>query len=463
LYKGFVTALDLHTSKFIVSSGGYADGANYTTLASAIAAASTNDTIVIIGGNTLTENVTISKNLNIVAYSPMMRDTFPNVNITGKITVSGTNAVVGFFGIRFNTNADNSFLLSGSGASVTCQNCYFNASNANAISATGTSSNLYLENCSGLMGSTFTLVIGTNTTIFIKNCLFLDVSGTLAASSTSAGSITLINSRFAFPFATSGAAFINAYGTQISTTNTTCLTTVGTGDNTLDHCDFSSGTASAISVGAGTTVRTHLIVVNSSNANPITGSGSLFGEISYSGTAVGNNVTLYSGTSFESGINFLPVTQVYALTTGTNVGNTTLRTHMRSTTPASIAAGFGSLIDMLIQLTDGTEVLAGSVLVVMDNVTPATPISHMDFQIINTAVVTCFQIYPDRVQLGATTSRFRVGPLGIDFMSGAGDPNGSVTAAKGSYYARTDGSSTSTRAYINTNSATAWTAVTTAS
>jgi hypothetical protein len=44
--------------------------------------------------------------------------------------------------------------------------------------------------------------------------------------------------------------------------------------------------------------------------------------------------------------------------------------------------------------------------------------------------------------------------------SGSGAPT--ISAAKGSMYLRTDGSSTSTRAYINTDGATTWTAVTTA-
>lgn len=43
---------------------------------------------------------------------------------------------------------------------------------------------------------------------------------------------------------------------------------------------------------------------------------------------------------------------------------------------------------------------------------------------------------------------------------GLGAPT--LTAPKGSLYLRTDGSSTSTRAYINTDGGTTWTAVTTA-
>lgn len=44
--------------------------------------------------------------------------------------------------------------------------------------------------------------------------------------------------------------------------------------------------------------------------------------------------------------------------------------------------------------------------------------------------------------------------------AGSGAPT--ISAAQGSLYLRTDGSSTSTRAYINTNGSTTWTAITTA-
>jgi len=44
---------------------------------------------------------------------------------------------------------------------------------------------------------------------------------------------------------------------------------------------------------------------------------------------------------------------------------------------------------------------------------------------------------------------------------GTGDPNGVLTAGQGSFYQRTDGSGTNDRAYINTDGATAWTAVVT--
>jgi hypothetical protein len=64
------------------------------------------------------------------------------------------------------------------------------------------------------------------------------------------------------------------------------------------------------------------------------------------------------------------------------------------------------------------------------------------------------------VVAGSTTlpSGTLVGSTGV--YSGSGAP--SFTATQGSLYLRTDGSSTSTRAYINTTGSTTWTAVTTA-
>lgn len=50
--------------------------------------------------------------------------------------------------------------------------------------------------------------------------------------------------------------------------------------------------------------------------------------------------------------------------------------------------------------------------------------------------------------------------LGIGMYAGSGAP--SFSAAKGSIYVRSDGSSSSTRLYINTDGATTWTSVTTA-
>jgi hypothetical protein len=50
---------------------------------------------------------------------------------------------------------------------------------------------------------------------------------------------------------------------------------------------------------------------------------------------------------------------------------------------------------------------------------------------------------------------------GPGIYNGAGSPSGTLTAAKGSIYLRTDGSTTNDRAFINTNGGTTWTAIVT--
>lgn len=54
-------------------------------------------------------------------------------------------------------------------------------------------------------------------------------------------------------------------------------------------------------------------------------------------------------------------------------------------------------------------------------------------------------------------------PGSVLVLAGTGDPNSVVTAAKGSLFLRTDGSSASTRAYINSTGVAVWIAITTAS
>jgi len=65
-----------------------------------------------------------------------------------------------------------------------------------------------------------------------------------------------------------------------------------------------------------------------------------------------------------------------------------------------------------------------------------------------------------------TQTPLAVGPRvlisgGSQILSGSGSPSGSITAPQGSLYLRTDGTTINNRAYINTDSGTTWTAITT--
>lgn len=62
----------------------------------------------------------------------------------------------------------------------------------------------------------------------------------------------------------------------------------------------------------------------------------------------------------------------------------------------------------------------------------------------------------------SAVAAFAMGSAGVALFWGTGDPNTALTAPKGSLFIRTDGSSTSTRIYVNTDASTAWTSVTTA-
>jgi hypothetical protein len=60
---------------------------------------------------------------------------------------------------------------------------------------------------------------------------------------------------------------------------------------------------------------------------------------------------------------------------------------------------------------------------------------------------------------GVTTAALKAGTVGIGMFWGSGAP--SISAVQGSIYLRTDGSTVSTRMYVNTTGASTWTAVTT--
>lgn len=97
-------------------------------------------------------------------------------------------------------------------------------------------------------------------------------------------------------------------------------------------------------------------------------------------------------------------------------------------------------------ITSGTTVTAGTNLI-------ATALITAGLDIVSTA---------GDFEAVLPTKGFVCGS-GSKVIDGAGTPNAAVTAPKGSLYLRTDGTGVNDRAYINTDSSTAWTALTTAS
>jgi hypothetical protein len=285
---------DLHTARYIVSAGGAADGANYTTIATAYAAAVAAGApqTVFIQPGTYTENLTLTAGINIAAYNC---DAFtPNVTIIGKITmtVAGTSTISG---IRLTTNSDFFLAVTGSAASiVNLFDCYLNASNNTGISLTSSSagSTISIFDCKGDVGTTgITFFAHSGTGLLVMNYGSVTNSGNSTTASTVSGGGQLGMSYiqvFALPITTSSSSIFTALYCQY----TQILTLGSTNTHQFEFCRFGTGTSSAISISAGAGCNLYKCIVISTNTNPITGAGSVtFGDISFPGVSTINTTT----------------------------------------------------------------------------------------------------------------------------------------------------------------------------
>lgn len=305
------------TAKWIVSATS-SDG-THTTIATALTSASSGDTIFIRPG-TYTENITLKAGVNLTAY-----DCDSSQNGTGKVIISGTCTLttagsVSISGIQLQTNSAALLAVTGSATSiVNLKNCYLNCLNNTGItfssSDAGAQINIYY--CSGNLGTTgiayFTDSSSGHLSIFYSD--FENSGASTTASTKSAGELDIQWSTFKGALTYSSSNTVSSIlNSDINTAslNVTCVTTSGTGTLTFHECHISSGSASAISVGSGTTVACRLCIVNSSNTNAITGAGTLRYGIQFSGTSsltnvstqTGNNFNI-GGVSFDGGSNYL--------------------------------------------------------------------------------------------------------------------------------------------------------------
>lgn len=305
---------DLHTARYIVASSTSGTGANYTTIASAIAAAVTsgvNSTIFIQPG-TYTENLTISPGINLAAYNGDQAT--PNVTIVGTITMTAAGTA-SISNIRLQTNSAALIAVTGSAASILNVNrCYLNCTNATGItySSSSSSSSLNLNSCTGNIGTTGISLWSHSSAgnLQCMSCNVTNTGGSTTSSTCSAGATNLFENLFSFPITTSGTSTISTNGNRYTTPNTECLTVGGSGGiGTCLYDSFISGTASCISVGS--TQNFDFITVNSSNTNAITGAGTIrYGTIDFLNSKIINTTT-------QTGINSGTFTPAIAFGGGT--------------------------------------------------------------------------------------------------------------------------------------------------
>lgn len=282
------------TAKWIVDAT--AGQGTHTTITAALSAASSGDDIFIRPG-TYTENLTLKAGVNLVAFSG--DDDTPNVTIVGKcsFTAAGTTTISN---IRLKTNGDFCISVTGSAASIlNLYECTIEASNNTAIQFTSSSSSSMIEafTCNGLIDTTGIAFFSHSSAgvLDFDYCHLLNAGSSTTNSTCSAGQLNIRWSGVQFPVTCSGTSIFSFGYSSISPAgiNTIAFTTSGTSTGQAIDCDFESGTASAISVGVGSTVRLlGMSTVSSSNTNAITGAGSLqYSTINFTSSSATINTT----------------------------------------------------------------------------------------------------------------------------------------------------------------------------
>lgn len=286
---GFVTAnfstTDLHWPTVIV--GDTTKGANYATIAAAVAATSSGDTICIQPG-TYTENIALTTGRRFVGIGPAEGQTI----IVGKISDGGNTITIVFQNIHLRTNSDYVVELTGVSSLALLWNCYLDITNHTALNITQASGTMQLKSCTGAIATTgITFYAGSGVYQFFWS--FFTNGGLSTTASTSSGSVQFSYTTFPAPISATSAASIVCFNSNIDTsnTNTVTITTAGTGTSQIYNSTLQSGSASSISVGSGTIVFAANNVVRSTATNVFTGAGTINTGGNVCTSSSGNNVS----------------------------------------------------------------------------------------------------------------------------------------------------------------------------
>lgn len=264
---------------YINSTNNYADSriivgpvgqAGYQTIASAITASSSGSVIFILPG-TYTENLTLKDNVNFVAFTASGEYGYRDVTIVGKIIDNGVAVSCALNNIALQTNSDYCLSLTAASA-VQLVDCDINATNNAALNITNANGNIYLYQCTGNVNTTgISLWSMTNGFMWIHESQLTNSGNSVTYPTFSGGRITMYGSQVAFPIGCTSTAnyMLQNCILDTSASNTTSIKLAGSGTSTVSFCTVSSGSASAIIVGTGTTLAGGYLELNSGNANQI--------------------------------------------------------------------------------------------------------------------------------------------------------------------------------------------------
>jgi hypothetical protein len=278
-------------SRWIVDNLGF--NGTHTTIPAALASATAGDTVIVLPG-TFTGNFTLKNGVNIVGIGNN-QGISGNVIINGEITDNGTPLDCTLTGLTLRATSNYAVSITGA-SSIVLDKCYVYALTNTAIFMNHASANLILENTDGEITNTglafFTVQNGD---IWFYECAISNpgLSSTLSTIGP-AGAMIAYSSQFQFPISTSGngvigtPTFLTIESCIFDTTDTNSIavTTAGTMGNYIYNSLISSGTASSVSIGSGTTMNLNGVTINSSATNAIAGLGTLvFGGLTFTGTS----------------------------------------------------------------------------------------------------------------------------------------------------------------------------------
>jgi hypothetical protein len=268
-----LSILSPRVATFIVDP--VANRGTHTTIATAIADASSGDSICIRPG-TYTEDLTIKTGLTIWGNpGGGLNSTF----IDGTLTFTGA-VTSSFSDINFTSNAGPIIVIDGAGTNQSrFYSCGFDSTTHDLMTINNASGNPFFTECFfGLATNTKLFTITLAGQPQFAYCKF-NSYGTLVVSNIAAGRVYF---RFCdlgqLKLSTSGAAGANtfiSYCLWDPSANHTFLSTTGSGRSEIIHSYFNSGTSSAFNIGAGTQADFSAVSIISSNPSPIAGAGTI--------------------------------------------------------------------------------------------------------------------------------------------------------------------------------------------
>jgi len=264
---GYITCDNNYsTNKFIVSAT--RGQGNYLTIASAIAAASSGDTVFIKPG-TYTENLTLSPGVNLYA------DELGTVIILGNTVANFSGTAVTCTGIVFKTNGANCISNTTGSPILNLVGCTIYANNAGAMSANSSSCTFNFFNCNAISGSGNILFSWSDiSSARFVQCDFGNLGSTVTNTSLAYSRKTEFeNCVCNFPIATNGSGYVimNNCAMDTSAANHACIQVNNstTGQTQINNSYLSSGSQSGITLGSGTTTYVSYCTFYNSNTYDI--------------------------------------------------------------------------------------------------------------------------------------------------------------------------------------------------